>query len=971
MPSLDLGTLKISVLADNTQAKAGLQEIGEVSKKVSTSATTDWKAVGDKLGQIGSNLTKSLTLPLVAAAGAAIKYASDLNETMGKAEVVFGKNAKAIKKWSETSIDKMGLAQQTALDMAAGFGDMASSMGLSESQSYSMSTSLTELAADMASFKNISVERAQVALNAVFTGETESLKALGIVMTDANLTQFAMTQGIKKNINQMTQAEKVQLRYQFVMENTTNAQGDFARTGDSVANQTRKVGESLKETAANFGNVMLPAVAGALEGINNFLQGLMSLDEGQLKTIITIAAVAAAIPLLITAIAGVVNAIQGVQVAMAFLAANPVVLGIMAVVAALALITGGLISAKLAANQTDDAIGGIEGTEADVSLTYSGSTNDDLTNTDTTLNTIDGKVAAAIVTVDSMTAEEKAKAIEDKLITILGYDGETITLEMTNEKFLANADTIQSKMGALIIQNKDWKQGVTDLIDEVNKSTEAQIEQIKTFGAQQLIQIRQQYSDGLITYEQANEMYNGVVNNYGLAIQKTEEAGEKQKEVLKLFDDSGIANDFDTWINGFEDTAEATDESASATERAEIAQNNLQQKQQLGIDTTNLLDTDTIALKEAMNDLAQTITEKANKAYQDAQNELQKLYTKENNEIKQADYLIDATGRKADALMRWSLQVSASGDNYETNVEMIKSLTDEEKQYLIDAYGSLEEAARQNSTTLYNDALKASQVHEELVKNSEKTKADIAEKYAELRKLEEQGLGDKLNELTTGWSVEELAIMRAHFVEIGDMETANQIERLMGYEAGNGEMLEEQKEGNGSFLTKAKQFLSDLGLLEDSAGKEGKKIGGSFGSGIYDKIKSWFSDIIEKAKNWVAELVRIMRQALNINSPSKVMAKEVGSPIGEGIALGFEDSMDDVYGLAKKSMKKLTVVGNGAAKEAEKEIATTRLSAGSTNTTSKTANIEQNITFAGKTMTPNEQRLQVKRLSRDLAEVYV
>ena len=143
-----------------------------------------------------------------------------------------------------------------------------------------MSQTLVGLAADMASFKNISIDRAQTALNAVYTGETESLKELGVVMTQANLEAYAMSKGIEKSYQDMTEAEKVTLRYQYVLDKTQNSQGDFARTSDSAANQMRIAQESAKELAAEFGQKLLPAGTKILEFANDLLDGFNNLDDG-------------------------------------------------------------------------------------------------------------------------------------------------------------------------------------------------------------------------------------------------------------------------------------------------------------------------------------------------------------------------------------------------------------------------------------------------------------------------------------------------------------------------------------------------------------------------------------------------------------------------------------------------------------------------------------------------------------------
>lgn len=253
------------------------------------------KATGDKISSIGKTLTKSITLPIAGAAVASFKYASDLEENINKTDVAFGNNADEVKKWSKTTLERFGLAQSTALEMAATWGDMGTSMDLPLDTATEMSKTLVGLAADMASFKNISVERAQTALNAVYTGETESLKDLGVVMTETNLKEYAMTKGITKSYSEMSQAEKVALRYEYVLEKTANAQGDFERTSDGAANQMRITQESVKELAAEFGQELLPIGAEVLKNLNALLKSFSGLDDNTKSTIIRIGLFAAAL----------------------------------------------------------------------------------------------------------------------------------------------------------------------------------------------------------------------------------------------------------------------------------------------------------------------------------------------------------------------------------------------------------------------------------------------------------------------------------------------------------------------------------------------------------------------------------------------------------------------------------------------------------------------------------------------------
>lgn len=245
-------------------------------------------------GKLGDNLTTRVSLPLVAAAGASFKFASDLQENMGKTEQVFEDQSSVVMNWSKSSLKNFGMARSTALDMASLYGDMGTGMGMATKDAANMSMNLTGLAADISSFKNVGLEQSQNALKGIYTGETESLKNLGIVMTETNLSEYAMAQGIKKKVTEMSQAEKVQLRYNYVMDMTKNAHGDFARTGGNAANQMRGFSEGIKELATGFGNLLLPVITPAIQKANDFIVKLQEMDDGQRSMILKFGAFAIA-----------------------------------------------------------------------------------------------------------------------------------------------------------------------------------------------------------------------------------------------------------------------------------------------------------------------------------------------------------------------------------------------------------------------------------------------------------------------------------------------------------------------------------------------------------------------------------------------------------------------------------------------------------------------------------------------------
>ena len=294
--SVDYATASLNQMKTQLSELKGAEGLSEFSTQMADFGTKVGN-IGQSLSAVGQKLTMSLTLPIVAAGAASVKLASDLEESRSKVEVVFGTMAESVKEFAAEALNSYGLAEGSAMQMAGTFGAMATSMGISQQQAASMSIELTALAADMASFYNVSTEVAQTSLQGVFTGETEALKKFGIVMTQTNLEAFAEQQG--KVYSKMTEAEKVMTRYAYVMNATKDAQGDFARTSDGTANSLRTFQESLKELGAAFGEQLLPIITPVIQYLTRLVQAFANLPAPIQKVIVVIALIVAAIgPLL-------------------------------------------------------------------------------------------------------------------------------------------------------------------------------------------------------------------------------------------------------------------------------------------------------------------------------------------------------------------------------------------------------------------------------------------------------------------------------------------------------------------------------------------------------------------------------------------------------------------------------------------------------------------------------------------------
>ncbi|HWS43294.1 MAG TPA: hypothetical protein VN421_09455 [Pseudoflavonifractor sp.] len=291
-------------------ARKAAEELKKLNSLPLDKLKAELSATADSLDKMGNKLTLGLTAPLVAAGVASSNFASDTVESVGKVEVAFGYAAEGIKKWSDSTLTSIGLAKGTALDMAALYGDMATSMGFAKSQAADMAKSLVNLGADLASYKNISIDVANTALKSIFTGETESLKGLGVVMTQANLQAYAMAQGFKTAYKDMNQAQQVAVRYQYVLAQTSNAQGDFARTSDNTANQLRVLQESLKEAASLAGDQLLPIITPIVGKLSDLIQSFGDLDEGTRKAVVQTALFVAGLGPMLKLTGGVTTAIS-------------------------------------------------------------------------------------------------------------------------------------------------------------------------------------------------------------------------------------------------------------------------------------------------------------------------------------------------------------------------------------------------------------------------------------------------------------------------------------------------------------------------------------------------------------------------------------------------------------------------------------------------------------------------------------
>lgn len=209
----------------------------------------------------------------------AIKLGSDLNEVQNVVDVAFPRMSKRVDEFAKQAMYTSGLSETMAKRYTGTFGAMSKAFGFSEDQAYDMSTALTSLAGDVASFYNISQDEAYTKLKSVFTGETETLKDLGVVMTQSALDAYAMANGFGKTTQEMSEAEKVALRFAFVTDQLSLASGDFARTSDSWANQVRVMKLQFESFMASVGAGLINIFTPVIKVINFLLGKLLTVGN--------------------------------------------------------------------------------------------------------------------------------------------------------------------------------------------------------------------------------------------------------------------------------------------------------------------------------------------------------------------------------------------------------------------------------------------------------------------------------------------------------------------------------------------------------------------------------------------------------------------------------------------------------------------------------------------------------------------
>ena len=278
MEGMTLEKLQVIIEAYTKPYRDELEKVKKQTTATTNHVERQTSKMASSFKKIAGVVALALSITALVAFGkSCIQLGSDLAEVQNVVDVTFGSMSKQVNAFSKNAITQFGLSELTAKKYMGTYGAMAKSFGITGEAGYQMSAAITGLTGDVASFYNLSTDEAYTKLKSIFTGETESLKELGVVMTQTALDQYALNNGFGKTTAKMTEQEKVMLRYQFVMSTLSDASGDFARTSTSWANQTRVLALQFESLKATIGQGLINVFTPVIQVINTVLAKLQTL----------------------------------------------------------------------------------------------------------------------------------------------------------------------------------------------------------------------------------------------------------------------------------------------------------------------------------------------------------------------------------------------------------------------------------------------------------------------------------------------------------------------------------------------------------------------------------------------------------------------------------------------------------------------------------------------------------------------
>lgn len=266
-----VGQIALELGIDSSQI---VNQLTGASNKAAKQATSIFSGMGKKIaGALSIAAFAKFTKDC-------IEVGSNVTEVQNVVDTAFGDLSHQADLWASNAMTNFGLSELSAKKYMGVFGQMSNAMGITGQAALDMAEDVTGLTGDVASFYNLGTDEAYTKLKSIWTGETETLKDLGVVMTQTNLDQYALNNGFGKTTAKMTEQEKVMLRYQYVTSALSNATGDFVKTQDSWANQTRILSLRFEQLKASLGKGFIALFTPILRGLNNVLAGLQKVADG-------------------------------------------------------------------------------------------------------------------------------------------------------------------------------------------------------------------------------------------------------------------------------------------------------------------------------------------------------------------------------------------------------------------------------------------------------------------------------------------------------------------------------------------------------------------------------------------------------------------------------------------------------------------------------------------------------------------
>lgn len=266
-----VGQIALELGIDSSQI---VNQLTGASNKAAKQATTIFSGLGKKIAAgLGIAAVAKFTKDC-------IEVGSNVTEVQNVVDTAFKDLSWQADQWASNAMTNFGLSELSAKKYMGVFGQMSNAMDITGNAALDMAENVTGLTGDVASFYNLGTDEAYTKLKSIWTGETETLKDLGVIMTQTNLDQYALNNGFGKTTAKMTEQEKVMLRYQYVTSALSNATGDFVKTQDSWANQTRILTLRFQQLKASLGKGFIALFTPILRGFNSLLAGLQKVADG-------------------------------------------------------------------------------------------------------------------------------------------------------------------------------------------------------------------------------------------------------------------------------------------------------------------------------------------------------------------------------------------------------------------------------------------------------------------------------------------------------------------------------------------------------------------------------------------------------------------------------------------------------------------------------------------------------------------